>query len=376
MAVSRILFVMLHPGFVRYYEDALIALADSGCEVHLAFEIPRAKLGEDQTVQQLAARSERITYGVAPLRSEGVRTFLSRADRTATRSGGGPRSSVDRVGRVEAWESLATTIRLLLDYLRFFEPAFEQATALRNRAGKRLPRVHRRAANLISRGGRFSRASAAAVLSWIERVIPPNADVEAFIRWHQPDLVLVTPLIELGSQQVDYVKCARKLGIRSALCVASWDNLTSKGLIRVVPDHVVVWNEAQKHEATTLHGVAPNQVVITGAQGLDRWFNARPSRSREEFCRVVGLDETRPFVLYVGSSVFIAPDEVPFVERWLRGLRRAVDPRSCRRRSVDTSTSRKRGTVAYVRLQRLAERGALACSRRRPRAAGRPPRLL
>ena len=44
--MSRILFVMLHPGFVRYYDDALTALAADGHDVHVAFEITRRKLGE------------------------------------------------------------------------------------------------------------------------------------------------------------------------------------------------------------------------------------------------------------------------------------------------------------------------------------------
>jgi hypothetical protein len=66
--------------------------------------------------------------------------------------------------------------------------------------------------------------------------------------------------------------------------------------------------------------------VVTGAQVFDDWFDARPSRLRREFCRDVGLDPGHPFVLYVGSSTFIAPDEVPFVERWIAHLRRSSDP--------------------------------------------------
>jgi hypothetical protein len=42
---------------------------------------------------------------------------------------------------------------------------------------------------------------------------------------------------------------------------------------------------------------------------------------------MVGLPDTRPFVLYTGSSVFIARSEVevPFVRRWLEGLRTSSD---------------------------------------------------
>ncbi|MBI3049006.1 MAG: hypothetical protein HYY76_11935 [Acidobacteria bacterium] len=325
--MSRILFVMLHPGFVRYYDDALQALAAAGHDVHVAFEVSRTKLGEDVTARRLAERSPGVTCGSTPERPESVREFLARGDREAIRSGAPLASSPwSREGREEAWESLATTVRLLVDYLRFFDPVFAYAAALRARAEKRVPQVYRRWIRLVARGGAAARTALAGALSAVEYTIPPNRTLEAFVREHNPDLLLVTPLVELGSQQVDYIKCARQLGIRSALCVASWDNLTSKGLIRVIPEHVVVWNEAQKREAVELHGVAPGRVAVTGAQLFDPWFEARPSRSREDFCRTVGLDPGRPFLLYVGSSVFIAPDEVPFADEWLAAVRASADP--------------------------------------------------
>jgi hypothetical protein len=81
----------------------------------------------------------------------------------------------------------------------------------------------------VASAGAAARARFASLLHAVEQVIPTPAAIEAFIRGAQPDLVLVTPLVELGSQQVDYVKAARRLGVRSAHCVASWDNLTSKG---------------------------------------------------------------------------------------------------------------------------------------------------
>ena len=52
-----------------------------------------------------------------------------------------------------------------------------------------------------------------------------------------------------ASEQVDWIKAARACGIRTAACIASWDNLTNKGLLRIEPDLVVVWNEAQRREA-------------------------------------------------------------------------------------------------------------------------------
>ena len=71
------------------------------------------------------------------------------------------------------------------------------------------------------------------VLEAIEEAVPRQKGVDAFVAGQRPDLLLITPLIELGSPQLDYLRAARALGIRSALCVWSWDHLSSKALIRV-----------------------------------------------------------------------------------------------------------------------------------------------
>ena len=91
-------------------------------------------------------------------------------------------------------------------------------------------------------------------LATCERAIPSSRIVEDLIRSRRPDAVLVTPLVTDRSPQVDVIKSAQALGIPAALCVASWDHLTTKGLIRVQPDLVSVWNEQQKAEALAYHG--------------------------------------------------------------------------------------------------------------------------
>ena len=74
--MSRVLFLMLHPGFVRYYDDAIRGLAAAGHRVHVAFEVSRTKLGEDVTAQRLATWSDAITCGPTPTRVEGVKTTV------------------------------------------------------------------------------------------------------------------------------------------------------------------------------------------------------------------------------------------------------------------------------------------------------------
>ena len=60
---------------------------------------------------------------------------------------------------------------------------------------------------------------------------------------------------------------------------------------------------------------------MTGAHSYDHWFSWTPSSEREAFCARVGLDPSKPYILYLGSSPFIAPREHRHVTTWLRGLR-------------------------------------------------------
>ena len=176
--VSRVLFVMLHPGYVRYFESGIRALAGAGHAVHVAFEISRDKLNESDVAARLATLTPLVTCGPAPDRTESVRDFLARGDRTATRSGQ-PRR---RLTTETAWSSLATTVRLMEDYLRFFEPAFAAATALKARAEKRLPRFYRPFVRAAARAGAGGRRALAGLLALSERVIPTSPAIDAFIR--------------------------------------------------------------------------------------------------------------------------------------------------------------------------------------------------
>jgi hypothetical protein len=167
----------------------------------------------------------------------------------------------------------------------------------------------------------------------IDRAIPTSGRINRYVRDQRPDLVMVTPLVDLGSPQCDYLKTAKKLGIHTCVCVASWDNLSLKGLLRYVPDRLLVWNAVQRREAVELHGIPEDRIVLTGAQKFDEWFERRPSSRPDEFKRKVGLDPAAPYLLYLCSSSFIAPDEVGFVKRWLTAVR-ASEHESLRRMGV------------------------------------------
>jgi len=160
-----------------------------------------------------------------------------------------------------------------------------------------------------------------AVLVELERALPVPREIGELLERERPDVLAVTPLVTFGGTQTDFLRGARRRGIPSSAWVYSWDNLTSKGSIHEPPDRLMVWNDAQRREAVSLHGVPAERVAVTGAQAWDQWFDWHPSSTREQFAARVGLRPDRRFMLYLGSSGGGLGLEAPVVARWISALR-------------------------------------------------------
>jgi len=290
----RFLFVLRSAGLLSVFEAPIQGLCERGDEVLVLLE----------ETAQLVPPFQRLESSVSGL---------------TIRPGGAPPGD-------DADLDLDASLRTTIDYLRYFEPELQRATKYRARCGRPLPKRLRGQMDRAAGKSPELRQALAAGLRAVERSLPvPNAVMDAVER-ERPDAVIVSPLLKRGSPQVNYLRAARRLGIPSALCVASWDNLTSTGVIHEIPDLVTVWNETQRQEAVRLHGVPPERIAVTGAPRFDAWFDHSPTTSREEYCRGLGLPADRPHLLYVGSHKFTAPDEGEWISAWLSGLRASGHP--------------------------------------------------
>ena len=292
----KILFLVRHYGYLRNFESVIQLLSERGHEIHLAADREDVLGGKD-LVERLSSNLPTVTHGWIP----------------------------DREG--DDWLWLATKLRLAQDYLRYLDPRYDQALQLRLRAEERTPFIVLGLIKLFGIHTGPGRAIFRVLLNLLEQSIPRDSALDQFIHDQEPDLVLLTPLVDLGSPQLDHLKSARSLGIRTALCVNSWDHLSSKSLIRIVPDRIFVWNEVQKQEAIELHGVPSDCIVVTGAQCFDQWFERSPSCSRKEFCQSAGLPPDRPYILWVCSSLFRGSrPEADLIEEWIQKLRSSSEP--------------------------------------------------
>ena len=297
----RILFVLKGFGLIRHFEEVVQHFVTNGHTVILA---------------QAKVKAGRETVPDSLRRLPGCSTI--------------PAS----IGAPDGQRLALDLLRMTRDYLRYHEPALWAATANRRRALSRLVRtvsvgtteLPPATSDVLFRLDEPTVAMLRQGFRDLEAAFPADAGYVRFLESQQPDLLLVTPLVNLGGRQAEFVKAARALGVPSALPVFSWDNLSNKGVIHQLPDRVFVWNEVQRREAIDLHGVSGDAVTVTGAPRFDVFFRRSPSSERAVFCRAHGLDPGRALVVYLASSPTVTPNEPDFVDAWIAALRGSATP--------------------------------------------------
>jgi hypothetical protein len=284
----RILFYVRRQGAVYYYEPAIRRLAERGHRLHLAFDKYRGTPPAGTVTGDLLRSRPNLTASRAPKRK-----------------------------RAGAWAVWNNWLRAGVNYLFYSDTAFAGAPNLQGRREPSAPKLLRRIRDSRLLGRAPVLRVLRRILHALERATPVDAEVQQFVAQHSPDVVLVASLT-----RPDYVRAGKRVGATTGFCVRSWDNLTTKSFIHEPLDFVTVWNEGQRREAVELHGIPKERVRVTGSPTFDHWFAWSPSTTRQDFCARAGLDPSRPYLLYMGSSPQITGTAEPrFVARWLAGLR-------------------------------------------------------
>jgi hypothetical protein len=285
MRGTRVLFVGRSIGHISYYQSILEFLLARGAKVELVFDKKWSKSGvaDMSVIESFAQAHPDLTVGWLVRRADRMRSFAFALRELRSYQSYLTRRHTTQF-YVDRWQKYLTPrLRVLSD-----QAAFRRLLAMN-----------------ISE----------AVLRLLERLIPSDQGIVEFIQTRRPDVVVLSPLNMRFSEETDYLKAAKKLGILTLLPVYSWDNLSTKGLIQILPDLVCVWNDYQRGDALEIQRVPPDSLRVGGAPFFDKWFQAtEASVSREEFFEFLGFDAAKPLLLYLGSSKNIAKDESWFVE--------------------------------------------------------------
>lgn len=133
------------------------------------------------------------------------------------------------------------------------------------------------------------------VMRWLDYRLASERRFSSVLDAYKPDLIFSADVMDKYDSELIY--CARRRGIRVVSMVRSWDNLTKFGLLRAIPDHLLVWNELIKREAVEYQGVPEEKITVVGIPHYDRYTHGHHA-TRAEFFHSCGLDPAKKTILF------------------------------------------------------------------------------
>lgn len=119
--------------------------------------------------------------------------------------------------------------------------------------------------------------------------------LETYFEEYSPDLVFCPNVF--SKFDLLFLKTAKKLGIKTVGMVNSWDNLSSRGMLRAFPDTLLVNNEQIKRDAVSIDGFPPELITVVGMPHFDYYVNDKRS-SREDFYHKIGVPISKDIILF------------------------------------------------------------------------------
>ncbi len=139
---------------------------------------------------------------------------------------------------------------------------------------------------------------------YLDYRLMPAGGFDDIFRRYRPDAVFASDMQDLRVQELSdtyLVRAARRRGIFSVGMSRSWDSMTTKGLLRTLPDVLAVQTEDIKSQAVAYHSVPADKVAVVGVPHYDSYIVGSRT-SRKDFFQKIGLDPNRKLVFFAPPS--------------------------------------------------------------------------
>jgi hypothetical protein len=144
-----------------------------------------------------------------------------------------------------------------------------------------------------------------------------HSEVERVFDEVNPDVVFSTDAFDVNDSL--FAAEARRRGLKLVTMVRSWDNCYSKGVLRVLPDKLIVNNKTLKQEAIEFHDVPEESTSVLGSPQYDTFVSGTRT-PREEFFRSMGLDPNKKLILFAPAGTILSDTDTQLVDIFKKAI--------------------------------------------------------
>lgn len=116
---------------------------------------------------------------------------------------------------------------------------------------------------------------------------------------YKPDLVFLAHLFD--ESEIHLLRAAKKRKIKTVGFINSWDKVTARCILRILPDKCVVFNDIVKRELMKHDEVAEADIFVSGIPHYDHYFNEERS-SRSDFFRKIKISPQKKLIVYASAG--------------------------------------------------------------------------
>ena len=151
---------------------------------------------------------------------------------------------------------------------------------------------------------------------------PKVIEYEKILKIISPDIVFNTSHIH-NAISLDLMYAVKKLKIKSATFLFSWDNLTSQGRILPGYDIYFTWNHKIKNDLLKYYSaIKDKDVFVTGTSQFDFHFDEKFIDSKEKLYDFLKIPYDKKIVLYSTGMAYYVPKEHVVVKEISKVLKR------------------------------------------------------
>ena len=122
---------------------------------------------------------------------------------------------------------------------------------------------------------------------------------QRFFDTYKPDIVFLAHLFD--EPEIALLREAKKRNIKTVGFINSWDKVTSRCMIRLLPHTAIVFNDLVKNELVTFNEMKPHDIFVSGLPQYDFFFEEE-TYDRVSFFNKIGIAPEKELIVYASMG--------------------------------------------------------------------------
>ncbi|MDP3764334.1 MAG: CDP-glycerol glycerophosphotransferase family protein [bacterium] len=157
----------------------------------------------------------------------------------------------------------------------------------------------------------FARRFFRRIVRWLDWYLISEDFFSSYFDKYKPSLVFLAHLF--GGVEIAMLREAKHRGVTTVGLINSWDKITARAMVRLLPDWLMVHNDLVKDDAVKYIDIPERQIIAVGVPHFDYYFKEKRTPA-DQFYEKLGLSRDKKNILYLPVGRTASDDDWDMLE--------------------------------------------------------------